>query len=445
MTGKLLPRSFKTEYVTAVRGEGVYIYDQDGKKYLDGCSGALICNLGHCNEEIIEAVTAQLHKIEFAHTSRWRLDSIADAAEQMASLAPEGMEYVWFACGGSEAIETAVKLSRQYYTERDGLYTSKATVISRWNAYHGSTMGTMGIGGSVPRRRIYAPLFKENPHIAPHYCYRCPFGLTHPACQMRCARQLEEAIKTVGAGNVMAFIAEPIVGSTVGALVPPDEYWPMVREICTKYDILLIADEVMTGMGRTGRNFCVNHWDVKPDIIATAKGMAAGYIPTGGVIASNYIAEAIKNGSGAFTHGHTYTGNPLSGAATAAVIKYMKKHNLVEHVAKLGVKLGEGLKKIGEANPMVGDVRGKGFMWGFELVQDKAAKTPFAKKVGAANLATKECMARGLVIYPGGGMVDYIDGDNFLVAPPLVTTAEQIDELLEKLKAGLAAAAAKLL
>lgn len=444
MTGKLFPRSFKTEYLTAVQGEGIYIYDKEGKKYLDGCSGALICNLGHCNEEIIEAVMAQMHKIEFAHTSRWRLDSVSEAAEEMASLAPAGMEYVWFTCGGSEAIEAAVKLARQYYTERDGGYSSKSTIISRWNAYHGSTLGTMAIGGSIPRRRIYAPLFKENPHIAPHYCYRCPFGLAHPSCDMRCARHLEEVIKRVGPGNVMAFIAEPIVGSSVGALVPPDEYWPLVREICTKYDILLIADEVMTGMGRTGKNFCVNHWGVKPDIIATAKGMAAGYIPTGGVIASNWIAEEIQKGTGAFTHGHTYTGNPLSGAATAAVIKYMKKHKLVENVAALGIKFGEGLKKIGESNPIVGDVRGKGFMWGFELVRDKSAKTPFAKNVDAANVAMKECLARGLVIYPGGGMVDSIDGDNFLVAPPLITTSEQIDELLEKLELGLAAAAAKL-
>ena len=445
MVGQLFPRSFKTEYLTAVRGEGVYIYDSDGRKYLDGCSGALICNLGHCVPEIIQAIVDQLHKIEFAHTSRWRSESIAEAAKEMASLAPEGMDYVWFTCGGSESVEAALKLTRQFFVERDGGESTKRIIISRWNSYHGSTIGTMGVGGSVPRRRIYAPLFKENPKISAPYYYRCPDAISEEEFGKRCALELEATIKRVGPKNVSCFIAEPIVGSTVGALVPPDNYWPLIREICTKYDVLLIADEVMTGMGRTGKNFCLEHWGVKPDIIATAKGMAAGYVPTGGVVASNYIAETIRNGSGAFTHGHTYTGNPMSGAATAAVIKYMKQHHLVEHVAQLEHKLGDGLKKIGNENPMVGDVRGKGFMWGFELVKDKKTKVPFEKAAGAANLARKECVARGLVIYPGGGMVDWINGDNFLIAPPLVTTEEQIDELLEKLEEGLLAASRKLM
>lgn len=445
MAGTLFPRSFKTQYLTAERGEGIYIYDKDGKKYLDGCSGALICNLGHCVPEIIEAVTNQLHKIEFAHTSRWKLDVIDEAARELASLAPEGMDYVWFACGGSEANETALKLARQYFVERDGGESTKRVVISRWNSYHGSTIGTMGVGGSVPRRRIYAPLFIETPKISATYYYRCPDKISELQFGERCARELEETIKRVGPQNVSAFMAEPIVGSTVGALVPPDNYWPLIRKICDDYDVLLIADEVMTGMGRTGKNFCLEHWNVKPDLMSSAKGMAAGYVPTGGVIASNFIAETIRDGSGAFTHGHTYTGNPLSGAATAAVVKYMKKHRLVEHVASLEGKLRDGLKRIGAKNPMVGDVRGKGFMWGFELVQDKDSKCPFPKAKAAANVAMKECLDRGLVIYPGGGMVDWINGDNFLIAPPLVTTSEQIDELLSILEEGLKAAAEKLL
>jgi adenosylmethionine-8-amino-7-oxononanoate aminotransferase len=439
LTGKVLPRSFRTQAARAVRGEGVYIFDESGKRYIDGCSGALISNLGHGNSEIIEAVTAQMRKIEFAHPSRWRCESVEDAAREVATLTPEGLDYVWFVSGGSEAIESAMKLARQYYVERDGVGSSKAQVLARWNSYHGSTIGTMAVAGSMPRRRIFTPMFQESPKVAPHYCYRCPFGLKYPSCGLRCAHQVEEAIKRIGPERIAAFLAEPIVGSTVGALTPPDEYWPIVREICDRYDILLIADEVMTGFGRTGQNFCVNHWDVVPDIIASAKGMAAGYVPTGGIMVKNEIAETIEAGSGAFLHGHTYNGNPLSGAATAAVVRYMKKHNLVENVRVLGDKLGAGLKAM-EEFPIVGEVRGKGFMWGFELVADKETGRPFPKAKGVAALVTRECLQRGLVIYPGGGMADGIDGDNFMIAPPLISDEKTIEEVVSILGDGLKAA-----
>lgn len=445
MGGKVFQRNFKATMSLVARGEGIYLYDEEGKRYLDGCSGALISNIGHCVPEVIEAITEQLKKIEFAHTSRWRNKAAEEAADEIASIAPEGMDYVWFVSGGSEAVESAVKLARQYFIERDGMHTSKALVIARWNSYHGSTIGTMALGGSIPRRRIYSPLFKEFPKIVAHYCYRCPFDKKYPGCGVACAHQLEDLLKNIGSQYISAFIAEPIVGSTVGALTPPDEYWPIIREICDRYDILLIADEVMTGFGRTGANFCVNHWDVVPDIIATAKGMAAGYVPTGGIIVRNEIAETIRGGSGAFVHGYTYNGNPVSGAATTAVLRYMKEHDLVANARIQGEKLGKGLKEIEASNPIVGEVRGKGLMWGVELVMDKESRRPFPKGKGAAGLATKECLERGLVIYPGGGMVDGIDGDNFLIGPPLVITSEQVDELLAKLEEGLAEAAKKLL
>lgn len=445
LDGKVLPRSFKTPTPLVVQGRGLYIYDENGKCYIDGCSGALISNLGHGVPEIIEALTEQLKKIEFAHPSRWRTEATEDAAREVASMTPEGLDYVWFVSGGSEAVESAVKLARQYYVERDGLATAKSQVIARWNSYHGSTIGTMALAGNMSRRRLFTPLFQEFPKISAHYCYRCPFGAQYPSCGLLCARELEAAIRRIGPQYVSAFLAEPIVGSTVGALTPPDEYWPMVREICDRYDILLIADEVMTGCGRTGANFCVDHWRVTPDIIATAKGMAAGYVPTGGIIVRNEIAETLRDGSGAFMHGHTYNGNPLSGAATAAVFRYMKKHNLVENARVQGERLAAGLKKIETSNPMVGEVRGKGLMWGFELVSDKESRTPLAKSKGASALVTKECLDRGLVIYPGSGMVDGIEGDNFLLAPPLVVKAEEIDVILQKLEEGLATAAQKLL
>lgn len=444
MTQHAFPRSFKTNYIEADHGEGIYIYDTSGKRYIDGCSGALISNLGHCNQVIIEAVKEQFGKIEFAHPSRWHCSIVEEAAAAVAEMAPGDLDQVWFVSGGSEAIESALKIARQYYVERDGVSTSKHLTIGRWNSYHGSTIGTMAVAGSMARRRIFSPMFRESPKIAPAYCYRCSFNAKYPDCGIACAKQLEQMIRTIGAQYITSFIAEPLVGSTVGALVPPDEYWPMIREICTKYDILLIADEVMTGCGRTGKNFCVDHWNVVPDIIATAKGLAAGYVPTGGIVVKGAIVETLKKGSGAFIHGHTYNGNPISASAVVAVTKYMKEHHVVENAAKMGEILGAGLKKICAENPIVGEVRGKGLMWGFELVKDKATREPF-EKVGAANAATKECVERGLIIYPGSGQCDGVNGDNFIVAPPLIINEAQVNDLLEKLSDGLAAAAKKLL
>jgi adenosylmethionine-8-amino-7-oxononanoate aminotransferase len=445
MSQHVFPRSFKTNYLKAERGEGIYIWGADGRKYIDGCSGALISNLGHAVPEVADAVAAQLRKLEFAHPSRWQCDVVEEAATLVAELAPQGLDNVWFVSGGSEAIESAVKLARQYFYERDGGKASKYLTIGRWNSYHGSTLGTMAVGGSMARRGVFSPIFAEQPKIAATYCYRCPFGLEHPSCGLRCGHQLESEIRRIGAQYVTSFIAEPVVGSTVGALTPPEGYWPLVREICDKYDVLLIADEVMTGCGRTGKNFAVDHWNVVPDIIATAKGLAAGYVPTGAIIAKDGLLDAIRNGSGAFMHGHTYNGNPVSAAAVVAVMKYMKEHKVVENVRNVEHVFAEGLRKIESENPIVGQARGKGFMWGVELVKDKGTKAPFEKKAGAANAATKECIDQGLIIYPGSGMIDGVEGDNFLMAPPLVTTEAQAREIVEKLSAGLASAAKKLL
>ncbi|KEJ92639.1 aminotransferase class III-fold pyridoxal phosphate-dependent enzyme [Synergistes jonesii] len=433
----LFPRSFKTNYLEADYGDGLYIYDKAGKKYLDGCSGALISNLGHRNKDIIAAVEKQFAKLEFAHPSRWRTDIAEEAAAAVAETAPGDLDNVWFVSGGSEAVETALKLARQYYVERDGEGSGKHVTIGRWNSYHGSTIGTMAVAGSMARRRMFLPLFKESPKIPSTYCYRCHFCKRYPQCGLLCAHALEEMIQIIGPQYISSFIAEPIVGSTAGAVVPPDEYWPMLREICDRYDILLIADEVMTGCGRTGKNFCVDHWNVVPDIIATAKGMAAGYMPTGGIIARNHLIEAIKNGSGAFMHGHTYNGNPMSAAAVAAVFRYMKEHKVVENAAKMGELLGAGLKKIGEGSAIIGEVRGKGLMWGFEVVKDKASKEPFEKKLAAANVVTRACIEEGLIIYPSSGQITGTGGDNFMIGPPLVITEPQVKELLEKLKAGI--------
>jgi adenosylmethionine-8-amino-7-oxononanoate aminotransferase len=443
-TGHVFTRTLKGDLPLAVRTEGLYIHDEKGNRYIDGCSGALISSIGHSVPEVVEAISRQLATMAFAHPSRWRNRPSEEAAEEIAELTPGDLDWVWFVSGGSEAIESAVKLARQYFVERDGSGSQKHLILSRYNSYHGSTIGTMAVGGNMPRRRMYTPMFKDHPKVDTHYCYRCPWGREYPSCGLMCANQVELAIKRTGQQYIATFLAEPVVGSTVGALNPPPEYWPMVREICDRYDILLIADEVMTGFGRTGKAFAVQHWDVVPDIIAAAKSMAAGYIPTGGIFVKNDIVETIKKGSGAFVHGHTYNGNPVSAAATAATVRYMKRNKLFENAAKQGERLGEGLKKLEEI-PIVGETRGLGLMRGVEIVADKKTKQPFPKTAGAAGVVSEECTKRGLIIYPAGGMADGVNGDNFMVAPPLVVREDQIGEILSILEESLEAAAARLL
>ena len=438
--GHLIPRSFKGKIRTAVRGEGVYLYDEEGKAYYDGCCGALLSNIGHGVKEVADAMHQQLLTMEFAHPSRWKNKPSVEAAEEVASLAQEGLDYVWFVSGGSEAIESAMKIARQYFVERDGNGSGKHEMIARWNSYHGSTIATMGLAGSMGRRRTFAPLFKENPKICAHYCYRCPLNLKYPECGVACARSLEAEILRIGPETVAAFFAEPVVGSTVGALQPPKEYWPIVREICTKYDVLLVADEIMTGVGRTGRHFCTQHWDVTPDIICSAKALSGGYTPIGAMIVSNTIAETIRDGSGAFQHGHTYNGNPVTAAAVTATIRYMKENKVFENAAERGAQFERRIPELEEI-PIVGEVRGMGMMRGVEIVADKASKAPFPASVKAAAFVTEECMKRGLVIYPGTGQIGGVAGDQFLFAPPLVSTEAEMDDMMGRLVEGLKASA----
>jgi len=435
-SGKYFPRSFTKEMPLAVRGKGIYLYDEEGKEYIDSCSGALISNLGHGVPEIVEAVTHQLETLEFAHPSRWRNTPVEEAAREVASLTPGNLNYCWFVSGGSEAIESALKLAVQYFVERDGKGSGKNEIIARWNSYHGSTIGTMGVAGSIPRRRIFSSLFREFPKIPAHYYYRRPECMSREEFGAWCAEALEREILRIGPEKVAAFIAEPIVGSTVCALVPDDLYWPRIREICDRYDVLLIADEVMTGFGRTGANFCVDHWKVVPDIIASAKGMAAGYVPTGGIFVKEEIVETLRKGSGGFTHGHTYNGNPLSGAAVSAVVAYMKRHDLVENARIQGELLEKELSRLEEL-PLVGEVRGKGLMWGVEIVKDKNTREPYSRKEKVVEQIARSCMEQGVVIYPGTGMVNGVDGDAFMVAPPLVVTSEEVRELAARIEKGL--------
>jgi adenosylmethionine-8-amino-7-oxononanoate aminotransferase len=420
-------RSLRKYYPTADRGEGIYIYDTEGKRYIDGSGGAAVVGIGHGVEEITEAMIRQAEKISFSHGSQFTSQAAIDLAFKLVQLSPKGLSRVYFLSGGSEAVETAVKMARQYQVERGK--TEKYKVISRWTSYHGNTLGALALSGHTGRRRYYLPLIQHTPHIVPAYCYRCPFGLDPERCDLECALDLEKTILYEGPDSVSAFIAEPIVGATAGALVPRDGYFQKIREICDRYDILLIADEVMTGLGRTGKNFGMDHWNVVPDMIVASKGLSSGYTPIFVVIAKEEIHRTIREGSGAFVHGHTYSQNPLSCAIACAVIDYLLKNDLISRCAKIGNYFIEGLRSL-KRHDFVGDVRGKGLFAGIEFVKDKSTKEPFDPKLRLNALIGNRAFEKGLITYPGGGGADGIRGDHLLLAPPFIITEEEIEKMI---------------
>ena len=417
-------------------GEGIYLYDTAGNKYIDACSGAAVSNLGHAHPVIVEAITEQAKKVAFSHLSRWTSRPIQELANLVGELAPGSLSRLYLVSGGSEATESALKMARQYYVERDG-QSSKYRIISRWKSFHGNTIGALSMTGDK-RRKKYTPLLLNFPHIAPAYCYRCPFGKCQETCQVDCALDLERTLKMEGPEYVAAFIAEPVGGAACGAIVPHKDYFKIIRQICDHYDILFIDDEVMAGFGRTGTMFSIDDFGVVPDIICAAKGMSAGYSPLGAVIAKEEIFDAFKKGSGIFVHGHTYGGNPLSGAVALAVVKTLIAENIVENVRTVGAYLLDRLKEKLLPFSFVGDVRGKGLMLGVEIVKDKATKEPYPVKLGLAEKLTVTLVRHGVIVYPGTGNADGENGDQFLLAPPLIITKDQADELVSKMTAGFA-------
>jgi adenosylmethionine-8-amino-7-oxononanoate aminotransferase len=414
-------------YPTAERGEGVYIYDTDGTRYIDGSGGAVVVSIGHGVQEIRDAMLEQAELISFTHGSQFTTKAAQTLAERLVAIAPPGLDRVYYLSGGSEAVETAIKMARQYQVDRG--VPSKFKVISRWTSYHGNTLGALALSGHTGRRRYYQPLIQHTPHIAPAYCYRCPFDREPGGCSLECAEDLERAILFEGPDSVSAFIAEPVVGATAGALVPKDGYFQRIREICDRYDVLLIVDEVMTGIGRTGRNFAVDHWNVAPDMIVCAKGLASGYTPIYCVITGETIREAIMKGNGAFIHGHTYSQNPLSCAVAHAVLNYIDTHDLVRRSAEMGAHLLKKLQDL-RRHAIVGDVRGLGLFAGIELVKDKETKEPFDPKQRVNVLIGNRAFGKGLISYPGNGGADGVRGDHILLAPPFIITEDQIDTVV---------------
>ena len=440
----LFRRNLRIRYPVAARAKGIWIHDTSGREYLDACGGAVVCSIGHGVEEIAAVMTRQARRLAFAHSTQFVTRESMHLASRVAALAPGSLKKngrVYLVSGGSEAMETAIKLARQYHVDTGN--PSRTRIVARWQSYHGSTMGALSATGNVARRSIYTPLFAAMPHIAPCYCYRCPYGLKFPSCRIACVEELETIIRQEGPETVAAFVAEPIVGATLGAVPAVEGYWQRVREICSKYNVLLIADEVMTGVGRTGRNFAIDHDRVVPDMIVTGKGLSGGYTPLGAVIASGAIHDAIRNGRGYFEHGFTYSANPLSAAVGSAVLDYLAKNRLIARAARLGRTLGTRLDTL-RRHRIVGDIRGRGMLWGIELVRDRKTRQPFAPALKVSRRVYETGMEEGILLYPGCGSRSGQDGDHFLVAPAFTITTAEIEELVTRLDRTLKKIAASL-
>lgn len=411
------------------------MYDTAGRRYLDGSSGPLAVNLGHSVPEIIAAMQRQLHEITFAHGSEFTTAAQERAADLVVAFAPPGLSRVFFVSGGSEATETAIKLVRQYWV--DAGRPSKWKIISKRASYHGATLGALSLSGFAARRGPYGPLLLPFPQIPEVHCRRCPYGLTYGRCAIECATELEKAILREGADTVAAYIAEPLSGAANAAVVPPREYFRLVREICDRHDVLFIADEVMTGFGRTGANFAIDHWRVVPDLIVCAKGLGAGYVPIGAVVVHERIGDQVLRASGRFIHGHTYAGNPLACATAAAVLEYIRTHDLVAAAARKGAALERELEPL-RRHPGVVEVRGLGLMWGLEFEVAPRDRDGGNAGDAAGPAVVAAAMRNGLLVYPAGGSLAGSAANQILVGPPLTITDGELGELGRLLRKSIA-------
>jgi len=421
----LFPRNFKKTFPIATRGEGCWIIADDGRRFLDASGQAAVVSIGHGVPEIGRAMAGQSSQIAFAHTSQFHTTAAETLASRLLAMAPPNFRNggrVYFTSGGSEATETAIKLARQFHLECG--QKDRYRVLSRRQSYHGSTLGAMTVSGNVARRAPYEPLISEWGHIAPCFCYHCPFDKTFPQCELACADDLQAHLGGQARDQAAAFIFEPVVGATLGSAVPPEGYAARITEICRKNGILLIADEIMTGMGRTGKPFAVQHWSVEPDMILVGKGIASGYAPLGAVLASARVVEAFERGSGGFLHGFTYQAHPVSTAAGNAVLDYLEAHKLFDRVNAAGQELRCALSLL-QSHPNVGEVRGLGLLLGVEFVKNKATRQPFPREQNIAEKIRQACLEEGVLTYPTQGCVDGLRGDHILLAPPFtISTAE---------------------
>ncbi|NJN39574.1 MAG: aspartate aminotransferase family protein [Gammaproteobacteria bacterium] len=420
----------------AVRGDGMYIVDAAGKRYLDACGGAAVSCLGHSDRTVIDAIKGQLDRLPYAHTSFFTNEPMEALADALIANAPVGLSHVYFVSGGSEAVEAALKLARQYFVESG--QPQRRHVIARLQSYHGNTLGALATGGNVWRRQQYEPLLFPAQHVSPCYAYRGKSaGESDEAYGARLADELDATIRTLGPDSVMAFCAETVVGATLGAVPPVPGYFSKVREICDRHGVMLILDEVMCGMGRTGTLYACEAEGVTPDIVCVAKGLGAGYQPIGAAIVSAQIVAAIREGTGFFQHGHTYLGHAAACAGALAVQNVIRDRDLLGNVRRMGELLGEKLRARFDGHANVGDVRGRGLFWGLEFVRDRETKEPFDPALRLHARLKSHALERGLMCYPMGGTLDGRRGDHVLLAPPFIMEAGHADEIAEILAAAL--------
>ncbi len=432
-------RSLTQDYPTATKGEGPYLIDDQGRRYLDACGGAAVSCLGHSEAAVIEAIREQVGKVAYAHTAFFTTEPMEALADFLVERAPAGLESVYFVSGGSEAMEAALKLARQYFIEIG--QPQRRHLIARRQSYHGNTLGALATGGNAWRRQQFEPLLIDVSHVSPCYAYRgLQEGESPEAYAARLADELEAEILRLGAENVMAFVAEPVVGATLGAVPAVPGYFKRVREVCDRHGVLLILDEVMCGMGRTGTLFAAEQEGVTADLITIAKGLGAGYQPIGATLVSGRIRDAIANGSGFFQHGHTYIGHATACAAALAVQTILQERDLLPRVRELGEGLERRLtERLGE-HPHIGDIRGRGLFLGLELVADRTTKAAFEPERKVHARVKQAAMQAGLMCYPMGGTIDGRQGDHILLAPPFILAEGHLDEIVDKLDIALRSA-----
>ncbi len=438
----IIHRNLRQAPPLAVGAHGMYVFDSAGKAYLDASGGAAVSSLGHAHPDILAAMHRQIDSNAYAHTGFFTTAPAEQLAARLAADAPGDLDQVYLLSGGSEAIETALKLARQYFVEAG--QPERSVFIARRQSYHGNTLGALALGGNEWRRKQFTPLLIEVPRVAPCYEYRdrAP-GQSRADYTAGLIAELEAKIIETGPERVIGFCAEPVVGATGGAVPPTPGYFKAVRTLCDRYGILFIADEVLCGMGRTGTLYAIEQEDVVPDLVALGKGLGAGYQPIGAVIARRHIVERLRDGSGAFQHGHTYMGHPVAAAAALAVQQVIARDGLLEAVTARGASLKRRLHQAFDDHPHVGDIRGRGLFLGVELVRERASKRPFAPECKLHAAVKRQAMARGLMVYPMGGTIDGQHGDHILLAPPFIAGEADLSEIVSRLHEALAAALAE--
>jgi adenosylmethionine-8-amino-7-oxononanoate aminotransferase len=429
--GHVFYRSMGHARPKIARGEGIYLWDESGKRYIDGSGGPLVVNVGHGRTEIVAAMARQAQAAAYVHAIMFTSEPLEQYVAALARVVPIPEARFFFLSSGSEVVEGAMKLARQIQMARgeDGRHL----IISRWQSYHGMTLGTLAVSGRASLRAPYLEMMRDVPHIQPPYPYR------DPTSGQEAADRLEEAILAHGRERVAAFLAEPISGASLGAVVPPDDYWPRIRAICDRYGVLLIADEVLVGLGRTGRWWGLDHWGVRPDILVTSKGTAGGYFPLGFIAAQGEDVDAIQRKLGDFNHGGTFSHHAVGAAAGLATLRILQEEGLVENSAVMGEYLGQRLRHALGEHPHVGEIRGRGLFWGIELVQERASKTPFPVKQHVAWEIWRRAFDLGLVVYYSQGCADGVNGDVIMLGPPLIINQAQVDEMVALLVAAITA------